>query len=197
VKVADRFISKGVIVTTRGRGGRHPESETATDKDNEPSYPLVVLINRGSASASEVVAGALQDHKRAVLLGTTSFGKGSVQTVIDLDDGSALKLTIARYYTPSGRSIQGRGISPDVLLASDTAENVGRGEEWLPNMIPNDAPGATPAAPSVDAARVLPALALPEEVKDAQLNGAVRALLAWEQFQASLEAERARGGRSK
>src|SRR6185312_14348784 len=100
----------------------------------------------------EVVAGALQDHKRAVLMGTTSFGKGSVQTVIDLDDGSALKLTIARYYTPSGRSIQGRGITPDVLVQTAN-DNEDRGEAFLPGMIPNDAPGIAPPPPPLDGAR--------------------------------------------
>lgn len=114
VRVADRFLAKGVIVSTRGRGGRPMEIQRAHQAGTEPNYPLVVLVNEGSASASEIVAGALQDHGRAVVMGTNTFGKGSVQTVIDLEDGSGLKLTIARYYTPKQRSIQGVGIVPDV-----------------------------------------------------------------------------------
>jgi carboxyl-terminal processing protease len=114
VRVADLFIASGVIVTTRGRGGKKLEEETAHDAGTWTGFPIVCLINGQSASASEIVAGALQDHGRALLLGTRSYGKGSVQSVIPLEDGSGLKLTIARYYTPNGRSIQERGIDPDV-----------------------------------------------------------------------------------
>ncbi|WP_026839802.1 S41 family peptidase [Citrifermentans bremense] len=118
--VANRFIgeglSSGVIVTTKGREAAMERSLTATIGDKEPRYPIVVLINGGSASASEIVAGALQDHKRAVIMGTQSFGKGSVQSVMTLDNGDGLKLTTARYYTPSGRSIQAKGITPDIVV---------------------------------------------------------------------------------
>jgi carboxyl-terminal processing protease len=193
VRVADRFLSKGVIVTTRGRGGRHPETEMATEKDTEPNYPLVVLINRGTASSSEVVAGALQDNKRAVLMGTTSFGKGSVQTVIDLDDGSALKLTVARYYTPSGRSIQGRGIAPDVLVPG-TEESDDRGEDRLPGQLANDAPGAA-AQPPVEGAKVIPTQTDGEHIDDVPLRSAISAVRSWDQFQAALEAQRSRTAR--
>ncbi|MBI5068497.1 MAG: S41 family peptidase [Deltaproteobacteria bacterium] len=117
VRVSDRFLREGIIVTTEGRGRGNREVEMAHGKETEPDYPVVVLVNRGSASASEIVAGALQDHKRATILGTQSFGKGSVQTVIDLSDGSGLKLTQARYYTPKHRSIHELGITPDVVVA--------------------------------------------------------------------------------
>jgi carboxyl-terminal processing protease len=122
VAVSDRFLPGNLtIVSTRGRDGRGALEERSKERDTERDYPLVVLVNAGSASASEIVAGALQDHGRAVVLGTQTFGKGSVQTIIELEDGSGLKLTIARYYTPKGRSIQERGITPDYLVA-DTAE---------------------------------------------------------------------------
>ncbi|HTT69643.1 MAG TPA: S41 family peptidase [Anaeromyxobacteraceae bacterium] len=117
VKVADRFLSEGIIVTTEGRDKKNVEVERARGKETEPPYPMIVLVNRGTASASEILAGALQDHGRAVIMGTQTFGKGSVQSVIDLEDGSGLKLTVARYYTPKHRSIQELGITPDVVVA--------------------------------------------------------------------------------
>ncbi|MFZ9886579.1 MAG: S41 family peptidase [Myxococcota bacterium] len=122
VKVADRFLRSGDIVRTEGRNPRAAEIQRAHPGGTEPEYPIAVLINRGSASASEIVAGALQDHGRARLVGTRSYGKGSVQTLFGLDDGSGLKLTIARYYTPSGRSIQEVGIDPDIVIADRPVE---------------------------------------------------------------------------
>ena len=118
VRVADTFLSTGTIVTTEGRHRRTVEVEKAHEKETEPDYPLIVLVNKGTASASEIVAGALQDHRRGVIMGTQTFGKGSVQSVIELEGGAGLKLTVARYYTPRHRSIQELGITPDVVVAA-------------------------------------------------------------------------------
>ena len=116
VDVSDAFLKKGLIVYTKGRVADSELKFNATPKELVDGAPLVVLVNGGSASASEIVAGALQDHKRAVILGTPTFGKGSVQTILPLTNNTALKLTTARYYTPSGRSIQNEGIIPDIVL---------------------------------------------------------------------------------
>ena len=116
ISISDAFLNEGEIVSTRGRNDRDSNRFSATEGDLTEGKPLVVLINGGSASASEIVAGALQDHRRAVVVGTKSFGKGSVQTIMPMQGNGAMRLTTARYYTPSGRSIQALGVEPDIIV---------------------------------------------------------------------------------
>lgn len=124
ISVSDAFLEKGEIVSTRGRDPNDTSRVHANPGDLTDGIPVVVLINTGSASASEIVAGALQDHRRAIILGTQSFGKGSVQTIVPLPGDVAMRLTTARYYTPSGRSIQKTGISPDILVPMARIEKI-------------------------------------------------------------------------
>jgi len=124
VAVSDAFLEKGEIVSTRGRAPEDVQRFSANSGDLLNGLPVIVLINGGSASASEIVAGALQDHRRAIVLGTRSFGKGSVQTIIPLGKYGAMRLTTARYYTPSGRSIQAKGIDPDILVEPSRVEKL-------------------------------------------------------------------------
>ncbi|MDP7186491.1 MAG: S41 family peptidase [Paracoccaceae bacterium] len=126
IKVSDAFLEKGEIVSTRGRTAAESERFNASAGDLIDGKPMVVLINGGSASASEIVAGALKDHRRAIIVGTKSFGKGSVQTVIPLKGDTSMRLTTSRYYTPSGRSIQALGVAPDIIVEQPRTP---RGEE--------------------------------------------------------------------
>jgi len=129
VAVSDAFLEKGEIVSTRGRRGEDAQRYNARAGDIAGGLPMVVLINGGSASASEIVAGALQDHHRAILLGTRSFGKGSVQTIIPLAGHGAMRLTTARYYTPSGRSIQAKGLIPTLSSTPRRSRKLPRRDE--------------------------------------------------------------------
>lgn len=185
VKIADAFLDEGLIVYTDGREAASKMRFEARSRDTEPAYPMVVLINGGTASASEIVAGALQDHGRAVVLGTQSFGKGSVQTVIPLGDDSGLRLTTARYFTPKGTSIQAKGISPDIevkpLEIREAAEGLTVREQDLRNHIdtpelPSEKPAPAPGEEPGNAALQ------DQDQKDYQLLRALDLLKGWQIF---------------
>ncbi len=173
IRVSDAFLDRGEIVSTRGRDKNRVSRDSATPGDQTRGKPIIVLMNGGSASASEIVAGALQDHRRATILGTRSFGKGSVQTIIPLGENGALRLTTALYYTPSGCSIQGKGIDPDIRITQPLPEELqgrveARGESSLRNSIEGEAQD--------DSGSGSFAYVPPETEDDLQLQAALRLL---------------------
>jgi carboxyl-terminal processing protease len=192
VKVADAFIESGIIVYTDGRIEAQKTKYTATKEGTWSDFPIVVMVNAGSASAAEIVAGALQDHNRAIIIGQRTFGKASVQTILPMDDGYALRLTTARYYTPSGRSIQARGIEPDIVVGDGREESAmfptlreadierhlrGENEEELPDppvIEEKKEEKGKPKKPETDAKK--------DGQKDPQLDRAVELLKGWEIF---------------
>lgn len=198
IDVADLFLASGVIVSIRGRAGQQDNREfTAHVSGTHPDYPMIVLVNEGTASASEIVAGALQDHGRAVILGVKTFGKGSVQTILELKDGSGLRLTTALYYTPKGRSIQAAGIEPDIVVENKPRYITPTGktpriirEQDLPHHFenPNTAPDSQPrTAPGTVTPQQEPEEEpeqwIENEAEDIQLQRAIELLKSWAIFQ--------------
>jgi carboxyl-terminal processing protease len=179
ISVSDDFLDQGAIVLTRGRNLEETQRSNARPGDLTDGKQLIVLVNGGSASASEIVAGALQDHHRATILGTRSFGKGSVQTIIPLGSNGALRLTTARYYTPSGRSIQAKGIEPDVVVAEELPEDLKkkadelstRGEANLRGHLKIE--GVAPSEEASEEESGSSSYVAPEKDKDTQLNYAL------------------------
>ncbi len=181
VRVTDLFLNSGLlIVYTEGRLDNQKQKYIARKGGSWTEFPLVVLVNGGSASASEIVAGALQDHKRAVILGTKTFGKGSVQTILPLDDHSALRLTTARYFTPKGRSIQATGIIPDIVMENVPRQESKAKEKSRPKLREENLPGHLENQKDE---KEKPAQEKDDKIKnDAQLLRALELLKGWDMF---------------
>jgi len=182
VEISDCFLKSGIIVSTKGKTKNLENTFSARDSGDEPACPIVILVNEGTASAAEIVSGALRDNRRALIVGAKTFGKGSVQTVIPLEDGSALKLTTAKYYTPSGSSIQAEGIAPDIVIKYQQPAREKEGAEGrirerdLSGHIKS--PLENGQTPEEKANKVAEDPAL-----DSQLKGAIDILKSWDIFQ--------------
>jgi len=179
ISVSDAFLDQGAIVLTRGRNLEETQRSNARAGDVTDGKQLVVLINGGSASASEIVAGALQDHHRATIVGTRSFGKGSVQTIIPLGSNGALRLTTARYYTPSGRSIQAKGIEPEAVVEEELPDDLKQKAESQSTRGEANLRGHLKGGDESDSAKAdqeesgSSSYVSPEKAKDTQLNYAI------------------------
>ncbi|MEE8074406.1 MAG: S41 family peptidase [Candidatus Binatia bacterium] len=184
VRVTDLFLDSGLIVYTEGRLDHQKQKYYSHKEGSWTQFPMVILVNGGSASASEIVAGAMQDHKRAIVLGTKTFGKGSVQTILPLDDRSAIRLTTARYFTPKGRSIQATGIVPDIVMENEPRnQREDQAEQRRLVLREENLPGHLENQPNEEEKEELAKEKKEDDIKnDAQLKRALELLKGWEVF---------------
>ena len=184
VRVSDLFLDSGLIVYTEGRLDHQKQKYYSHKEGSWTEFPMVILVNGGSASASEIVAGAMQDHKRAIVLGTKTFGKGSVQTILPLDDRSAIRLTTARYFTPKGRSIQATGIVPDIVMENEPRnQREEQAEQRRLVLREENLPGHLKNQPNEEEKEELAKEKKKDDIKnDAQLKRALELLKGWEVF---------------